>query len=737
MKIFEKQIFQDALEGRDLPLPSEVIFEPTVRCNLKCTMCFYSEEHFKPKYSEMTDEEIKTCVSKMPASVKHAVLIGGEPLFHRNFEGIAACFAEKGINLTIATNGVLLNSKLVDKLHVIGNIKRVTASLDGPPEIHNKIRGVPQAFEKTFGNLKYASKYFEIEIVSVLQHDNTDYLNKLIPYISEIQNVHFAVELAREYPQQVLDLTAFQLNLPVEELHLRAESGASSKNDIQKQLLNLHNIRRNAARRGVNFHTIPQDAAQKIPLLSSRTAVESRIGRYCDRLRKARVDSRGNLIHCYALRKPLGSLLEDSFEDIWNGGRYKKFRSEILRKGLYPICPYCFACREPSRPEGGGADIAVGLVGTGAMARQYAAALSQLQHMQLKGVCSKSEERARNFAQTYEVESFNLDDAASVCDAVIVCGSPDAHIANTIRIVERDSTNLRSRHVLIEKPLGIDATSLNIAEKVYDDHPGVNFFASSQGRYNWPHTFLSEVIASGDFGAPQRCTIKYMYDRPMSYYNEGNPWRREISGNVVFNQGIHIFDLVYDLFGMPSAVKCKGTVRRHTAVELDTAFVELFYDNDFVIDIEISTAGKSEDELIDIKYFGKSGFLHVSSSGIRQYSCNNLELGTLKRNVNRHFLPLLSQVLLSRLGKRIRPMLVKLAGRIPSAAGRHLAQKSIRWTEPWNPHDLMLQIREFEGAIKGTQSYRVTYEDGLRVARIAVASYLSFKQQDVVSMESV
>ena len=71
------------------------------------------------------------------------VLTGGEPLLHSHLDRLVAILREENIRITLLTTGLLL------KRHapmVASNFNDVIISLDGPPEIHDRIRRVPNAF---------------------------------------------------------------------------------------------------------------------------------------------------------------------------------------------------------------------------------------------------------------------------------------------------------------------------------------------------------------------------------------------------------------------------------------------------------------------------------------------------------------------------------------------------------------------------------------------------------------
>lgn len=76
--------------------------------------------------------------------VENVVFTGGEPLMNKDLESICEFFRELDIRVSLLTTGLLL-AKRVDL--VAQYIDDIFLSIDGPPEVHDRIRRVPRAFE--------------------------------------------------------------------------------------------------------------------------------------------------------------------------------------------------------------------------------------------------------------------------------------------------------------------------------------------------------------------------------------------------------------------------------------------------------------------------------------------------------------------------------------------------------------------------------------------------------------
>ena len=76
--------------------------------------------------------------------VKHVVLTGGEPLLNRELTAICKFFRDLNLRITLLTTGLLLQKKADTVALAFDDI---IISIDGPPEVHNRIRRVPNAFQ--------------------------------------------------------------------------------------------------------------------------------------------------------------------------------------------------------------------------------------------------------------------------------------------------------------------------------------------------------------------------------------------------------------------------------------------------------------------------------------------------------------------------------------------------------------------------------------------------------------
>ncbi len=139
--------------------PYKVTFALTYRCNFKCEHCrTWAREEKK----ELNTSQIRSTLGSA-SWLKWLHLTGGEIFLREDIGEILGFLAQKRSPavLTFATNG-FLTEKIFKTLSLLKDHFQktrwvVTCSLDGIPEVHDRLRGIPEAYERcleTFTRLR-------------------------------------------------------------------------------------------------------------------------------------------------------------------------------------------------------------------------------------------------------------------------------------------------------------------------------------------------------------------------------------------------------------------------------------------------------------------------------------------------------------------------------------------------------------------------------------------------------
>ncbi len=141
------------------PLPEELAFKLTNRCDLRCTHCYQWNEvgyhHNLPpadKHEDLDLHVIARVLKATRALRSNVYLWGGEPLLYRDWDGLVELLAEDPRWTAVCTNGTLIERRL-DSLMKISQHLEVSVSLDGFETEHDSIRG-KGSFQRTMRGIR-------------------------------------------------------------------------------------------------------------------------------------------------------------------------------------------------------------------------------------------------------------------------------------------------------------------------------------------------------------------------------------------------------------------------------------------------------------------------------------------------------------------------------------------------------------------------------------------------------
>ena len=128
---------------------------PSLRCNLSCAHCYSSSGPMAR--TELDAATVCEVISDAAAMGYEVVSVsGGEPLMYGGLDEVLAHAKSLNLRTTVTTNGFFTGQERLS--HLCKLVDVLAISLDGPPEIHNAIRGSPRAFERLQAGLENVRK---------------------------------------------------------------------------------------------------------------------------------------------------------------------------------------------------------------------------------------------------------------------------------------------------------------------------------------------------------------------------------------------------------------------------------------------------------------------------------------------------------------------------------------------------------------------------------------------------
>ena len=177
------------------PTPLFASYNVTGRCNMRCVFC----EWWKTDTPELPTKKALAAIDAVCSlGVPFFDLSGGEPLLRKDLNVLAKRAASHGCFVSMNTNGTLLNESRVSE--VADAFDLVVVSLDGPKEVHDKIRVVPGTYDKAVEAIRLLKAHgVKVGVNSVATPWNIDILPQFIEELRSL--VDFAqVQPIHPYP---------------------------------------------------------------------------------------------------------------------------------------------------------------------------------------------------------------------------------------------------------------------------------------------------------------------------------------------------------------------------------------------------------------------------------------------------------------------------------------------------------------------------------------------------------
>lgn len=193
-----------------------------------------------------------------------------------------------------------------------------------------------------------------------------------------------------------------------------------------------------------------------------------------------------------------------------------------------------------------------GVVGTGTISRQMTADLSLLPDADVVAVSSRSAQSANAFADGFAIPN-RFEDYSRMLDSdveAVYIGTP--HVTHFALAGEALT---RGKHVLVEKPLGVNASEVRELVGIAKTS-GTFLMEAMWMKFSPLHRRLRQIIHSGTIGDVRSVRASFGVPFPR---DGSSRWHR--GGSTLLDQGIYPVTLGYQYLGSPESVRAAGIVR--------------------------------------------------------------------------------------------------------------------------------------------------------------------------------
>ena len=286
---------------------------PSGACNHRCTFCALDYLGYKPQFIEKSI--LKNFLSEAArCGVKSVMYAGeGEPLLHKEIGELILYTKKIGIDVSITTNGVFLNSKIVNEC--LGSLTWMRISLDAATsQTYARIhRCKPQDFDCVLENLDYAVK---------IKRQNNYLCTIGVQMLLLPENVKEVTILASVLKDRGVDYLVIKPFSP----HLKSSSNIYKNFDYRDYLYladELGQLSSKDFKIIFRFHTMKK--------LSEKKTYESCLGLPFF----ANIASNGDIYTCHTFigndKFCYGNIYKNSFSEIWESSRRKNVLNSVIK----------------------------------------------------------------------------------------------------------------------------------------------------------------------------------------------------------------------------------------------------------------------------------------------------------------------------------------------------------------------------------------------------------------------
>ncbi len=304
----------------------------TERCNLRCRHCYQDSS----ARAEMPLPEIMDGVDEIARAVeawsKHYgldlglsfTLTGGEPFLRVDFLDVVAGIRERGWDVFVLTNGVLVSRREAERLAGLG-VRGVQVSLEGTEAVHDGIRGKGSYRRALRGVQCLQVAGLPVTLNATLSEINAGHIREMVDLAADMGVARLG--FSRLVPSGRGLALADRMLAPDRLKELYREVFALDTGPL-------------AIVTGDPVAARLRDGGRSSP------AAPVPVGGCAAAFAGITILSDGTLLPCRRLPVPVGNIREDSFREVWAASPVlRKLRDRRAYKGKCGKCPRWAVCR--------------------------------------------------------------------------------------------------------------------------------------------------------------------------------------------------------------------------------------------------------------------------------------------------------------------------------------------------------------------------------------------------------
>ena len=330
------------------PCPESITFFLTHSCNLNCMVCGQSKT--VRNSDALSLGELTKITDEVAPFNPNITLYGGEPFLYAGIGPLISYIKSKSLHLTVITNGTLLERYAAMLVNSGADV--VSVSIDGPAEVHDRIRGRKGAFDDISKGVhalnemkkRYKKRKPIINIVFTISGFNYRNMAEM-PAIAaslgaDTLNFHHLIFVNPDIAKRQSELftkTLGEISGDWEGFITSQPVGISSGLLIEE----MKKVKKSGASFLINFYPNFRDDEIVEYYSNPEFILKSYDKRCLSPWMTVYIYPDGSVKPCLAFDYTAGNVKENGFLNIWSGEKSRKFRETLKKEKSFPVCTRC------------------------------------------------------------------------------------------------------------------------------------------------------------------------------------------------------------------------------------------------------------------------------------------------------------------------------------------------------------------------------------------------------------
>lgn len=331
-------------------------------CNLHCKTCDVGQKNKDTQFyknmlpgKDLDLTTLKNLIDEVKGFKPTIAVTSTEPLLYKDLLEFSKYVKDAHLPLQITTNGYLLKDFAKDFVEI--GVDSIWVSIDGSNDIHNMIRGQHNSYERAINGIKQIdvekmekyglpsrSQKPQVSINYTISNYNYD---NIVKFMSELHTIQYMLtNISFSHLNFVTPEVSDLHNSEFGNIYPATISCISSVTptdiDAYKLSEQLHAIK--LMYPSISIQVAPNiDYKDMVIFYNQPNIFITGHSRCTVPWRVSQIFSDGSVgvsTRCYKLS--FGNIHDQKFMDIWNGEKFKKFRSDLYKNGgSFPACSRC------------------------------------------------------------------------------------------------------------------------------------------------------------------------------------------------------------------------------------------------------------------------------------------------------------------------------------------------------------------------------------------------------------